>query len=313
MTKKPSIIFMGTPDFAVPSLKRLAETCEIKAVYTAEPRPQGRGLALTQHPIHNAAEKLNLKVFTPPSLDDEAKDEIAKMNPDFIITVAYGLILPQAIIDIPSKAALNGHASLLPRWRGANPILRAIEAGDKVTGVTIMQMEEKLDSGDILLSIEEAIDPDDTTLSLTEKLAELTAELLVKAVTDFENLTPTPQDESKVTWAKKTILGEAQINFDKPSEAIKRHVNAFAPRAWFSADGNRILVHKIAIVDNAEKAPTNKFMGTFIGTDEEGAPLIASQDGAVALRLVQPKGKSIMSGGDFLNGNTLPKQIKRDE
>ena len=310
MTKKPSIIFMGTPDFAVPSLKRLAETCEIKAVYTGKERPQGRGMALTQHPIHDAAEKLNLKVFTPPSLDDEVINQIASLKPDFIITVAYGLILPQSIIDIPSKAALNGHASLLPRWRGANPILRAIEAGDEITGITIMLMEEKLDSGAILLSFEEAIDPDDTTASLTEKLAEMTAELLVKAVTNFDDLTPTPQDESKVTWAKKTASGEAQINFDKPSEAIKRHVNAFAPRAWFSADGNRILVHKIAIVDKVEKAPH----GTFIGTDEKGAPLIASQDGAVALRSIQPKGKSVMSGRDFLNGNTLPKQIiRRDE
>lgn len=312
MAARARIVFMGTPDFAVPSLTTLAEAHELVAVYSQPPRPSGRGLKLRPSPVQAKAEALDLPVETPLRFDAEAIDRLSQYAPDFLIVVAYGLILPEVVLAIPTRAAINGHASLLPRWRGAAPIHRAIAAGDTVTGSTAMLMAKALDSGPMLLKRDEPIRADDTTASLHDRLAVSTASVLAEAVAEFEALTPIPQDEAAVTWAEKITSAEAEMDFSQPSADIERRIRAFAPfpGAWFGIKdegGERQRIKVLAASPTETQGEQRP--GTLLGKGAAGGPLVATGDGALELTRIQPQGKPVMDGAAFLNGNRLPPRI----
>ncbi|MCE2517898.1 MAG: methionyl-tRNA formyltransferase [Alphaproteobacteria bacterium] len=309
------IVFMGTPEFAVPSLRALHQDHDIEAVYSQPPRPSGRGMKLRPSPVHAAAHELGLDVKTPLSFKDEADvAALAALAPDVLVVVAYGLILPQAVLDIPRLMPVNGHASILPRWRGAAPIHRAIAAGDSETGVTTMKMEAGLDTGPMLKLAKTAITPTDTTGRLHDRLAMMTADLLAETLSEIpaDQLTLTPQPEDGVTWADKITPGEAAMDFTQSAAEIDRRVRAFSPfpGAWLAlgqdADGNtaRLKVKAVAVRDAAGQDEVAA-AGKVIGAGPEGGPLIRCRDGAIELITVQPQGKAAMSGRDFLNGNVL--------
>lgn len=308
------IVFMGTPEFAVPSLEALAGDHDVVAVYSQPPRRSGRGMKLRPSPVQARAESLGLVVETPLRFDPEAEQTLRQYDPDFLIVVAYGLILPQSILDIPRTAAINGHASLLPRWRGAAPIHRAIAAGDAITGTTAMLMAEALDSGPMLTSQQLRINADETTATLHDRLAQLTATVLQDTVRDYDHLTPTAQIEAEVTWADKITPAEAEINFDLPADEIERSIRAFAPfpGAWFAVqreDGTPQRIKVLAASITAHQGSP----GQVLGTGASGGPVIATAAGGVELTRIQPQGKPVMDGAAFLNGNHLPEQIRQME
>ena len=233
------IVYCGTPDFAVPALEALArlddiagESVELVAAYTQPDRPAGRGKKLTAPPVKQAALGLNLPVEQPLSLrDEEAQATLAAYRPDLLVVAAYGLILPQSVLDLPRFGAINIHASLLPRWRGAAPINRAIEAGDTETGITIMQMEAGLDTGPMWHKHREPIQPDDTAGSLHDRLAPLGATALIDALPDIVagRGAPEPQDDAQACYAAKLAKAEARVDWREPAELIERRVRAFTP------------------------------------------------------------------------------------
>ena len=303
------IVFMGTPDFAVPSLKRLAEVHDVVAVYSQPPRRQGRGMKERPSPVHQMALDLGIDVQCPLKFDAQEITRLNAFEPDFLVVVAYGMILPQAVLDIPKKAPINGHASILPRWRGAAPIHRAIEAGDAETGVTAMVMQKGLDTGPMLLLKTTPITATDTTGTLHDRLAEISAEVLAATVNDFETLTPQAQEESLVTWAEKISPQDAEMDFTQSYEAIDRKWRAFSPfpGSWLSLGGDgpssRLKVKAIA------PAVVRGTPGQVMGKGKDHGPVIACADGGVELVKVQPAGKPVMAGRDFLNGYEMPPQI----
>jgi len=315
MPARRSIIFMGSPDFAIPSLEICARQHEVKAVFSQPPRKRGRGMAVKPSPIHARAVELGIEVHTPPRLDAEARTILEEIRPEFLIVVAYGLILPAAVLAAARVAAINGHASLLPRWRGAAPIHRAIAAGDKVTGVTAMVMEEGLDTGPMLLARQIPVRPDDTTGLLHDRLARLTADTLAETLERMDELVPLAQDPSKVTWAEKITPAEAEMDFSQPGEVIERRIRAFAPfpGAWFSAGTDQEGRPRRIKVLAAKCRAGSGAPGEVLGRGDAGAPLIATGDGAIELVRMQPQGKPVMDGRDFLNGNTLPRAIRQLE
>jgi methionyl-tRNA formyltransferase len=305
---------MGTSEFAVPSLESIAKTHDVVAVYSQPPKPSGRGMKVKPSAVHTRADSLGLVIETPTRLDAEITTKLEVLAPDFIIVVAYGLILPKSVLELPKKAAINGHASLLPRWRGAAPIHRAIAAGDKETGTTAMLMVKDLDSGPVLCQRNEVIRDDDTTASLHDRLALLTADVLIHAVADFGNLLPIPQDEAAVTWAEKITSAEAEIDFNLPASMIERRIRAFAPSpgAWFSyprEDGKSQRVKVLVAKETADEGAPGQVLDRKSGD----GPIIAAGEGGLALLRIQPEGKSVMDGPAFLNGNRLPPQITRAE
>ena len=239
------LIFMGTPDFAVPTLNALAAAGhDVCAVYSQPPRPANRGKRLTPSAVHMRAEELGLEVRTPLSLKSaEAQAEFAALNADIAVVAAYGLILPQAILDAPMHGCLNVHGSLLPRWRGAAPVQRAILAGDEETGVCIMQMEAGLDTGPVRLVGRTEIRRK-TTGGLTTELALLGAELMCSVLSDLDAHPAIPQDETGVTYAAKIDKPESKIDFSAGSLAIELQIRAFNPMpgAWFEFAGDRIKI-----------------------------------------------------------------------
>ena len=293
------IIFMGTPDFAVPTLAALAEAGHtIVAVYTQPPRPAGRGKKLQPSPVQVEAEIRGIEVRSPVSLKDaEAQADFASLEPDLAVVAAYGLILPQAVLDVPKHGCLNVHASLLPHWRGAAPIQRSILAGDQVTGITIMQMETGLDTGPMLATARTPVD-DKTAGELTEELAEIGAQLMVGTLIDLPMLHAVTQDDAEASYAPKIDKAEAKIDFAQSAEAIERQVRAFAPfpGAWFELGGERIKVLK------AEVAPDVGAAGTTL----HDALTIACGSGALRLLRVQRAGKPVMDAADFLRGKAVP-------
>ena len=305
------LVFMGTPEFAVPSLKRLAEDHDVLAVYCQPPRRQGRGMKERPTAVHQAALDLGIEVRCPLKFDDEEIAYLSGLNPDFLVVVAYGMILPQAVLDIPTKAPINGHASILPRWRGAAPIHRAIEHGNAETGVTAMVMQAGLDTGPMLKIEKTAMTETDTTGSLHDRLAGLTATVLAETLLSFDQLEATPQDESQVTWAEKITPQEAEIDFTQPYEVIDRKLRAFSPfpGSWVSLGGDdqpmRLKVKEIA------PAEGKGLPGQVMGKGANGGPVVACKDGGVELVKVQPPGKPVMAGRDFLNGYAVPKEIKQ--
>jgi len=293
------IIFMGSPDFAVPSLNALVEAGhEVVAAYSQPPRAAGRGKAERKTAVHQRAEQLGIEVRTPKTLREE--DEQARfraMDADLAVVAAYGLILPKAILEAPRLGCINVHASLLPRWRGAAPIHRAILAGDEATGVTIMQMEVGLDTGPMLLKMVTRID-DKNAGQLTEELATLGAEALVKWLD--HPTPPEPQPEVGVTCASKIDKAEARIDWSQSADQIERQVRAFnpAPGAWFEANGERIKLLEASLGKDAAGKP---------GEVLDDCLNIACGDGYLRPLLVQRAGRAPMTAGELLRGFPIPK------
>ncbi len=293
------IVFMGTPDFSVPILDALVEAGhEIAAVYCQPPRPAGRGKKERPTPVHARAEELGLLVRHPVSLkSDEAQAEFAALKAEVAVVVAYGLLLPQAVLDAPIHGCLNIHASLLPRWRGAAPIHRAIMAGDVATGVCIMQMEAGLDTGPVLSRHELAIGPEETTGSLHDRLSALGAEAICDAVEALPGLVPEPQPDDGVTYAHKIDKAEARIDWSRPATEIDRQIRGLAPfpGAWCEMAGERVKLLGSRVVNDAGAA------GAIL------RPLvIACGDGAVEITRLQRAGRQAMSTKEALRGFDLP-------
>jgi methionyl-tRNA formyltransferase len=293
------IIFMGSPDFAVPSLEALVEAGhDVVAAYCQPPRPAGRGKAERKTAVHERAEALGIAARTPRTLRDAAEQaEFAALDADLAIVAAYGLILPPAILEAPKGGCINVHASLLPRWRGAAPIQRAILAGDETSGVTIMRMDEGLDTGPMLRSQEFDIRGKNAG-QVTRELAKLGASALLAWLD--RPTPPTPQPEAGATYAKKIDKAEARIDWTDPAEQLERQVRAFAPApgAWFEAAGERI-----------------KLLDASAGVDASGKPgevlddclSVACGGGHIRPLLVQRAGRGPMTPGDLLRGFAIPK------
>ena len=294
------IIFMGSPDFAVPTLDALVEARhELAAVYTQPPRPAGRGKGERPTPVAVRAQELGLEVYSPKSLrreDDHATFEA--LDADVAVVAAYGLILPQPILDAPMFGCLNVHGSLLPRWRGAAPVQRAIMAGDEATGITIMQMEAGLDTGPMLLK--RAIEIEDKNAAqLTEELSKLGAAMMVEVLADLPGFEPIEQPADGVTYAAKISKEEARIEWSRPAAELVRHVQGLAPfpGAWFELGGERIKLLA------AEKAAGAAKAGEVI----DDQLTIACGSGAIRPVLVQRAGKGAMSPEELLRGFPIPK------
>ncbi|MGH6659759.1 MAG: methionyl-tRNA formyltransferase [Sphingomicrobium sp.] len=297
------IIFMGSPGFAVPSLKALAGAGhDIVAAYCQPPRPAGRGKAERKTAVHSAAEALGIPVRTPHSLrTPEAQGAFAALDADMAVVAAYGLILPKPILDAPKAGCINVHASLLPRWRGAAPIHRAILAGDAVTGVTIMRMDEGLDTGPMLLRRELRMDGKNTG-QVMEELAELGAAALLEWIA--HPAPPEPQPEADVTYAAKITKAETRIDWSKSAELIVRQVRAFAPApgAWFEIDGERIKL----LEAKAESTPRHPRESGNDGNVLDDNLLIGCGEGSLRPTLLQRAGRSLMNPKEFLRGFPIP-------
>jgi methionyl-tRNA formyltransferase len=297
------LAFMGTPDFAVPALDALAAAGhEIACVYAQPPRAAGRGVRVRKSPVHEAAERLGLSVRTPVNLKDAPiQAEFAALDLDIAVVVAYGLILPPPILDAPRNGCINIHASLLPRWRGAAPIQRAIEAGDAETGVTLMQMDTGLDTGPMLLAEAVPITPATTGATLHDKLSALGARLIVTALARLErgDLRATAQPADGATYARKLTREEARLDWTQPAALLERRIRAFTPwpGAWFAHDGQRIKVLAASLA-----------AGTGVpGTVLDERLTVACGDGALRLARLQREGKAPMADDVFLRGHALPK------
>jgi methionyl-tRNA formyltransferase len=293
------IIFMGTPDFAVPALDALvAAGHDIVAVYSQPPRPAGRGKAPRPSPVHARADALGLEVRTPVSLRGaEEQADFAALQADMAVVAAYGLILPVPVLEAPGLGCLNIHASLLPRWRGAAPIQRAILAGDTETGVTIMQMEAGLDTGPMLATAATPVGAK-TAGVLTAELADMGAKLLLAVLVDLPAHPPVPQPEAGVTYAAKIDKAESRLDFTRPAVEVERQVRAFnpAPGAWFAMGGERIKILAAAVETRDGPA----------GTVLDERLLIACGSGSIRPALVQRAGKGPMPATDMLRGFAVP-------
>lgn len=299
------VIFMGTPDFAVPTLTEIVgQGHEVVSCYTRAPAQAGRGLELKPSPVHRAAERFGIPVFTPKTLKgEEAAEAIASHNADVAVVVAYGMILPQAILDIPELGCLNLHASLLPRWRGAAPIQRAIMAGDPESGICVMKMEAGLDTGPVGMVEKVAIERDMTAGELHDRLASLGADLMVRALAALGRgaLHFTPQPEEGVTYAAKIANAEAKLNWARPARQVHDLVRGLSPFPGAFAEVDlgkgpeRLKVLRTALAGGAAEP----------GTLLDGEGTIACAEGAVKLLQVQRAGRAPMSGVDFLRGARL--------
>jgi methionyl-tRNA formyltransferase len=293
------VVFMGTPDFAVPSLEALVHAGhEVLCVYTQPPRPAGRGKKLQPSPVQWRAEALGIAVRSPARLRAaEEQAEFAALAADVAVVAAYGLILPQAVLDAPKHGCINVHASLLPRWRGAAPIHRAILAGDAVTGVTIMQMEAGLDTGPILSKADLPIGGQNAA-QLTEQLAKLGANLLVDVLADLPAHPPQTQPADGVTYAAKIDKAESRLDFAQPADQLIRQIRAFAPApgAWFEIGGERIRILDAVARDGSGTA----------GTVLDEALTIACASGLIEPLTVQRAGRGVMTPGELLRGFAIP-------
>ena len=295
------LIFMGTPDFAVPTLVELAARGhEIAAVYTRAPKPAGRGMDVQHTPVEQEARRLALAVHTPRTLkDDEAQAAFRAHNADAAVVVAYGLILPKALLAAPRLGCFNVHASLLPRWRGAAPINRAIMADDAESGVTIMKMDEGLDTGAMAMAERMPIGSDMTAGDLHDALSRLGADLMLRALAAAErgSLALTPQPDKGVTYAEKISKSETRIDWSKPWKQVHDHIRGLSPfpGAWFEIDGVRVKALRSTKGDGSGAA----------GTVLDNKLTIACGAGAVRLTQVQRAGKQPMSADEFLRGTPV--------
>ena len=304
------IVFMGTPDFAVPTLAEIVSTGhEVVAVYTRAPRPAGRGQAERKSPVHLAAEGFGIPVLTPKSLKGADEQGVFALHDvDVAVVVAYGLILPKAVLEAPRFGCLNLHGSLLPRWRGAAPIQRAVMAGDERTGVMVMQMDEGLDTGPVGLVEEMPIGRDMTSGELHDRMMLVGADLMGRALAALErgSLHFTPQAEDGVTYAKKIEKAEARINWSWPAPDVHNLIRGLSPfpGAWFQLDLNGIPTRIKAL--RSTLAPGKGEMGTIL----DDQLTIACGSGAVRLTQVQREGKGVMDTPTFLRGaGALPPRV----
>jgi methionyl-tRNA formyltransferase len=300
------IVFAGTPEFAVPSLRAAARKAEIVAVYTQPDRPAGRGRGVQPSPVKLAALEQGFPVLQPQTLKSElSRDALRALKPDLIVVVAYGLLLPQAVLDIPEYGCWNVHASLLPRWRGAAPIQRAIEAGDTGTGVCLMQMEKGLDTGPVLLEQRTPIGADETAGQLHDRLAELGAQTLGDGLGLLRaGMKPVakPQPATGATYAHKLEKAEARLDWSQPAQALERKVRAFNP--WPIAEaplsGERVRIHAAEVVDGAPgAAPGSVLQASRAGID------VACGAGALRITRLQREGGRVLAAADYLNARPL--------
>ena len=293
------LIFAGTPDFAVPSLQALIDSPhDVCAVYTQPDRPAGRGQRLQASPVKQTALENHIPVYQPQTLkDSDAQKQLAELQADLMIVAAYGLILPQKVLDMPRLGCVNIHASLLPRWRGAAPIQRAIAAGDQETGITLMQMAKGLDTGDMLAIARCPIHDDDTGQTLHDRLATLGAKLLAEHIDQIETLHATPQDPDAVSYAHKLDKTEAQIDWQQPADVLARQVRAFNPFpvAYTEFNGKRLRIWAAHV----SHQPTDLAAGERLA----GQLAFATGDGILHLDRVQKAGGKPIAAADFLNAH----------
>lgn len=301
MANSLNIIFAGTPEFAAQHLAALyASKHNVIAVYTQPDRPAGRGKKRLPSAVKVMAQEHETPVYQPPSLKTpEAQEQLAALDADIMIVVAYGLILPKALLNSPKLGCLNVHGSLLPKWRGAAPIQRAIWAGDEFTGISIMQMDEGLDTGKVLLEKSIAITEATTSATLYEDLAELGPEALLETLENLENLTPIEQSDDKATYAKKLSKEEALIDWTLSAQQLARNVRAFNPWpvVWFKHNGISFKVWKVEVVES----PQESTPGTVLNVNRNGIEVSTGEQNLLLTSLQMP-GKKAQSVGDIING-----------
>ena len=303
--KDKKIIFMGTPDIAAQHLNVLfKKNLNIVGVFTQPPRKKNRGMRIEKSEVHQIAEKNNIEVFYPTSIDVTVIEKVKSLEPDLIIVIAYGIILPSKFLNIPKYGCINIHVSLLPRWRGAAPIEHALLAGDEKTGISVISISPKLDAGDILMQESFAIDKDINSDDLTLNLTNLGKKTLIETLPLlFENkLIRKKQDESKVTYANKFISEDRRINFYNSSDDVYNHIRAHGPKpgSWFTYRGERIKIIKAKKINELGES------STILNKDF----MIACKDGAILPLLIQREGKKVVSLDDFLRGFTFSIQDK---
>ena len=307
MRNKKSVIFMGTPDFAVPSLEKIHKEYHLLSVYTQPPKKSGRGLRTKLNPIHEISNDYNLPVKTPQNFKSfDIIKEIKNLRPDFIIVVAYGIILPKTVLDIPNFFCLNGHASDLPRWRGAAPIQRAIEAGDKTTAACAMIMEETLDTGPIIAKKKINFLNKDTASSLHDKLSKLTANVLIESMDKIiqNKYKPIKQKITGITYANKITSNDTLINWSQNNEEILRKLRSLSnwPGGWTYHNQNRIRIHEAKKIEFSVGKENIK-PGEFIGYSGNGSPIIqCGSNSFLEITQIQKEGKKKMNSQDFLRG-----------
>ena len=299
------IVFMGTPDFAVPALKALAEKHEVVCVYTRAPQEAGRGQKLTKSPVHVFAEEHGIEVRTPKTLRQfEEQEKFRNLKADISVVAAYGLILPTEIIEAFPLGCINIHGSLLPRWRGAAPIQRSIEAGDDESGITIMKVVEKLDAGDMLLKGAVPITAETTGEILHDAMAAEGAKLIVEALDNWENLKPEVQDEKLVTYAAKIDKAESRLDFSQPAEVLERKIRAFNPypAVYFEYNGERFKILRAKVCE------ANGEPGTILSGKEQ--LVIACGSNGLAVTEIQRQGKRKMPIEELLRGMEFSGQVE---
>ncbi|HBZ75829.1 MAG TPA: methionyl-tRNA formyltransferase [Leclercia adecarboxylata] len=302
MSTSLRIIFAGTPDFAARHLDALLSSGhQVVGVFTQPDRPAGRGKKLMPSPVKVLAEEHGLPVFQPASLrPQENQHLVADLNADVMVVVAYGLILPKAVLDMPRLGCINVHGSLLPRWRGAAPIQRSLWAGDADTGVTIMQMDVGLDTGDMLYKLSCPITDEDTSATLYDKLAELGPKGLIDTLQQLADnrVQPEVQDEALVTYAEKLSKEEARLDWSLPAAQLERCIRAFNPwpMSWLEIDGQPVKVWQASVI----AGPVNAAPGTIVEANKQGIQ-VATVEGILNLESLQPAGKKAMSAQDLLN------------
>jgi methionyl-tRNA formyltransferase len=310
MNTSLAVVFAGTPDFALPSLDAIAASSHrLVAAYTQPDRPRGRGQRVTPSPVKERALELGLPVVQPETLRDPgARDALAAFAPDVLVVVAYGLLLPRAILDTPRLGCLNVHASLLPRWRGAAPVARAILAGDAKTGVSIMRMETGLDTGPVMLRREIGIGPRETAGELEERLAQLGAEAITAALDRLAagNATFEPQVSAQATFAPKLARPEARLDWRESAAALARRVRALnpSPVAETTLDGAQLKVYEADVVG----AEGGAVPGTVLRADANGI-VVMSGDQALALKRVQLPGRRVVTAGELANARPLAGRV----
>ncbi|WP_100912358.1 methionyl-tRNA formyltransferase [Pseudoalteromonas spongiae] len=301
MSKPLRIIFAGTPDFAAQHLDALIKSHhDVIAVYSQPDRPAGRGKKLKASEVKQLALTHDIPVYQPENFkSDEAKQQLADLNADIMVVVAYGLLLPKVVLETPNLGCINVHGSILPRWRGAAPIQRAIWAGDAETGVTIMQMDEGLDTGDMISIATCPIEAADTSASLYSKLAELGPTALVDTLATIADGTATPekQNDELANYAKKLSKDEANIDWHMPAQQIERNIRAFNPWpiCFTQMQGNTVKIYAAELVEKTGNP------GEILAADKTGIT-VATTEGALKITQLQPQGKKPMSAQDFLNG-----------
>ena len=303
--KNKKIIFMGTPDIAAQHLNILIENnLNIVGVYTQPPRKKNRGMRIEKSDVHQIADKNNIEVFYPSTIDDTVIQQVKSLEPDLIIVIAYGIILPSSFLNIPKYGCINIHVSLLPRWRGAAPIEHALLAGDDKTGISIISVSPKLDAGDILMQESFTLDKDINRDELTLNLTNLGKKTLMKTLPLlFENkLIRKKQDESKVTYANKFLSEDRKINFYNSTDDVFNHIRAHGPKpgSWFTYKGERIKIIKAKKINELGES------STILNKDF----MIACKDGAISPEFIQREGKKVVSLDDFLRGFTFSIQDK---